>query len=62
MGLFVKNTTFDDNADDELDLGSEVIIKDKDEEGIIVTKIGNLYQVKVNDKIKSFTYDELEKK
>ena len=61
MGLIVKNTTFDD-VDDEIETGSEVIIKETKENGIVVMKIGNIYQVKINDIVKSYAYDELEKK
>lgn len=59
MGLIVKNTTFDD-TDEEIEIGSEVIIKETKENGIVVMKIGNIYQVKVNDNIKSYTLDELD--
>lgn len=58
MGLIIKNTTFDE-VDDEIENGTEVIIKDTDEKGIVVMRIGNIYQVKVNDKVKSYTYDEI---
>ena len=61
MGLIVKNTTFDD-IDDEIETGSEVIIKETKENGIVVMKIGNIYQVKINDEVKSYTYDEIIKK
>ena len=61
MGLIVKNTTFDD-VDDEIETGSEVIIKETKENGIVVMKIGNIYQVKINDEVKSYTYDEIIKK
>ncbi len=61
MGLFVKNTTFDDN-DDEIEIGSEVVIKDKGIIGVVVMRIGNLYQVEVEDEVKSYTYNEIEKK
>ena len=61
MGLVVKNTTFDD-VDDEIETGSEVIIKETKENGIVVMKIGNIYQVKINDEVKSYTYDEITKK
>ncbi len=61
MGLIVKNTSFDD-TDDEIETGSEVIIKETKENGIVVMKIGNIYQVKINDIVKSYAYDELEKK
>ncbi len=61
MGLIVKNTSFDD-TDDEIETGSEVIIKETKENGIVVMKIGNIYQVKINGIVKSYAYDELEKK
>ena len=61
MGLIVKSTSFDD-TDDEIETGSEVIIKETKENGIVVMKIGNIYQVKINDIVKSYAYDELEKK
>ena len=61
MGLIVKNTTFDD-IDDDIETGSEVIIKETKENGIVVMKIGNIYQVKINGIVKSYAYDELEKK
>ncbi len=61
MGLIVKNTTFDD-VDDEIETGSEVIIKETKENGIVVMRIGNIYQVKINDEVKSYTYDEILKK
>ena len=61
MGLIVKNTTFDD-VDDVIETGSEVIIKETKENGIVVMKIGNIYQVKINDEVKSYTYDEIIKK
>lgn len=61
MGLIVKNTTFDD-IDDDIETGSEVIIKETNEQGIVVMKIGNIYQVKINNEVKSYTYDEIIKK
>ncbi len=61
MGLIVKNTTFDD-VDETIETGSEVIIKETKENGIVVMKIGNIYQVKINDEVKSYTYDEILKK
>lgn len=61
MGLFIKNTTLDNN-DNDIDIGSEVIIKDEGIIGVIVIKIGNLYQVKVKDEVKSYTYDEIKEK
>ena len=53
MGLIVKNTTFDD-VDETIETGSEVIIKETKENGIVVMKIGNIYQVKINDEVKSY--------
>ena len=41
MGLIVKNTTFDD-TDEEIEIGSEVIIKETKENGIVVMIILNL--------------------
>lgn len=61
MGLIVKNTTFDD-INDDIETGSEVIIKETNEQGIVVMKIGNIYQVKINNEVKSYTYDEIIKK
>ena len=61
MGLIVKNTTFDD-VDETIETGSEVIIKETKENGIVVMRIGNIYQVKINDEVKSYTYDEILKK
>lgn len=61
MGLIVKNTTFED-INDDIETGSEVIIKETNEQGIVVMKIGNIYQVKINNEVKSYTYDEIIKK
>lgn len=61
MGLVVKNTSFDEN-DDEIEIGSKVIIKETKENGIVVTRIGNIYQIQINNEIKSYTYDEIVKK
>ena len=61
MGLIVKNTSFDEN-DDDLDVGSEVTIKDTKENGIVVMKIGSIYQVKIGNAVSSYTYDKIEKK
>lgn len=61
MGLIVKNTTFND-VDETIETGSEVIIKETKENGIVVMRIGNIYQVKINDEVKSYTYDEIIKK
>lgn len=61
MGLIVKNTTFDE-VDDEIDVGSEVIIKDKGIIGVVVMKIGSIYQVQIGNVVSSYTYDEIEVK
>ena len=59
MGLIVKNTTFDE-APDEIDVGSEVVIKDKGIVGVVVMKIGSIYQVQIGNAVSSYTYDEIE--
>lgn len=61
MGLIVKNTTFDE-VDDEIVVGSEVIIKDKGIIGVVVMKIGSIYQVQIGNVVSSYTYDELDLK
>lgn len=61
MGLIVKNTTFDE-VDDDIEIGSEVIIKEKNIVGVVVMKIGSIYQVKIGNAVSSYTYDEIEKK
>ena len=61
MGLIVKNTTFDE-VDDEIDVGSEVVIKDKGIVGVVVMKIGSIYQVKIGNAVSSYTYDEIDLK
>ncbi len=61
MGLIVKNTTFDE-VDDEIDVGSEVVIKDKGIVGVVVMKIGSIYQVQIGNAVSSYTYDEIEVK
>ncbi len=61
MGLIVKNTTFDE-APDEIDVGSEVVIKDKGIVGVVVMKIGSIYQVQIGNAVSSYTYDEIEVK
>ena len=61
MGLIVKNTTFDE-VDDEIDVGSEVVIKDKGIVGVVVMKIGSMYQVQIGNAVSSYTYDEIEVK
>ena len=58
MGYIVKNTTQDNDANN---LGNNVYIPKTKEKGIIVLKIGNLYQVKTEDgKVRSYLADELE--
>lgn len=59
MGLIVKNTNFDDVLND-IEIGSEVVIKDKNKKGKVVMKIGSIYQVEVDNEVKSYTYDEIE--
>lgn len=61
MGLIVKNTSFDEN-DDDIDIGSEVTIKGTDMIGIVVMKIGSIYQVQIGNAVSSYTYDELDLK
>ena len=61
MGLIVKNTTFDE-VDDEIDVGSEVVIKDEGIVGVVVMKIGSIYQVQIGNAVSSYTYDEIEVK
>ena len=61
MGLIVKNTTFDE-APDEIDVGSEVVNKDKGIVGVVVMKIGSIYQVQIGNAVSSYTYDEIEVK
>ena len=60
MGYIVKNTTQDNDANN-LEIGNNVYIPKTIEKGIIVLKIGNLYQVKTEDgKVRSYLADELE--
>ena len=61
MGLIVKNTTFDE-VDDEIDVGSEVVIKDKGIVGVVVMKIGSIYQGQIGNAVSTYTYDEIEVK
>ncbi len=61
MGLIVKNTSFDETGDD-IDIGNEVIIKDTGMTGVVVMKIGSIYQVKIGNAVSSYTYDEIEVK
>lgn len=60
MGLIIKKTTLD-QIDDDIDVGSEVVVKDTGTVGVVVMKVGTIYQVKIDDEIKSYTYDEIEK-
>ena len=60
MGYIVKNTTQDNDANN-LEIGNNVYIPKTKAKGIIVLKIGNLYQVKTEDgKVRSYLADELE--
>ncbi len=59
MGLIVKNTSFDE-TDDDIEIGSEVVIKDTGITGVVVMKIGSIYQVKIGNAVSSYTYDEIE--
>lgn len=61
MGLIVKNTSFDETGDD-IDIGNEVMIKDTGMTGVVVMKIGSIYQVKIGNAVSSYTYDEIEVK
>ena len=64
MGLIVKNTSFDE-TDDDIEIGSEVVIvviKDTGITGVVVMKIGSIYQVKIGNAVSSYTYDEIEVK
>ena len=61
MGLIVKNTSFDE-TDDDIEIGSEVVIKDTGITGVVVMKIGSIYQVKIGNAGSSYTYDEIEVK
>ncbi len=61
MGLIVKNTSFDETGDD-IDIGNEVIIKYTGITGVVVMKIGSIYQVKIGNAVSSYTYDEIEVK
>ena len=59
-GYIVKNTTQDNDANN-LEIGNNVYIPKTKEKGIIVLKIGNLYQVKTEEgKVRSYLADELE--
>ncbi len=59
MGLIVKNTSFDETGDD-IDIGSEVTIKTTGIIGVVVMKIGSIYQVQIGNAVSSYTYDEIE--
>lgn len=60
MGLIVKKTSFDD-IDDDIDTGTEVIIKEEEKIGVVVMKIGSIYQVQIGNAVSSYSYDEIEK-
>ncbi len=62
MGLIVRNTTYDDNDNDDFYVDDTVMVVDTKEVGTIVFKIGNLLQVELeNHEVKSYCRDELEK-
>lgn len=62
MGYTVKNTTFDFGEDD-IRIGDSIWLLDSKEEGIVVMKIGNIYQIKKKDgKISNYTRGEIAKK
>ena len=59
MGYIVKNTTQDDDSNN-LEIGSSVYIPKTKEKGVIVLKIGILYQVKMEyGKVRSYLGEEL---
>lgn len=61
MGYIVKNTSQDDDTNN-LDIGSNVYIPNTKEKGVIVLKIGVLYQVKTESgEVRSYLASELEK-
>mgnify|MGYP000236635390 FL=1 len=61
MGYIVKNTSQDDDTN-SLDIGNNVYIPNTKEKGVIVLKIGVLYQVKTeNGEVRSYLASELEK-
>ncbi|MDD6245222.1 MAG: hypothetical protein PUB03_06145 [bacterium] len=61
MGYIVKNTSQDDDTN-SLDIGNNVYIPNIKEKGVIVLKIGVLYQVKTeNGEVHSYLASELEK-
>lgn len=61
MGYIVKNTSQDDDTN-SLDIGNNVYIPNTKEKGVIVLKIGVLYQVKTETgEVRSYLASELEK-
>ena len=61
MGYIVKNTSQDGDTNN-LDIGSNVYIPNTKEKGVIVLKIGVLYQVKTESgEVRSYLASELEK-
>lgn len=61
MGYIVKNTSQDDDTN-SLDIGNNVYIPNIKEKGVIVLKIGVLYQVKTEaGEVRSYLASELEK-
>lgn len=61
MGYIVKNTSQDDDTN-SLDIGNNVYIPNIKENGVIVLKIGVLYQVKTETgEVRSYLASELEK-
>jgi hypothetical protein len=61
MGYIVKNTSQDDDTNN-LNIGTNVYIPNTKEKGVIVLKIGLLYQVKTEKgKVRSYLASELEK-
>ena len=59
MGLIVKNTSFDE-VDDDIEIGSVIVIKDTGKTGVVVMKLGSIYQVEIGNAVSSYTYDEIE--
>ena len=61
MGYIVTNTSQDDDTNN-LDIGNNVYIPNTKEKGVIVLKIGVLYQVKTETgEVRSYLASELEK-
>lgn len=61
MGYIVKNTSQDDDTNG-LDIGNNVYIPNTKENGVIVLKIGVLYQVRTESgEVRSYLASELEK-